>query len=57
MPKPYKDRSMKVIDEAGPVDWDKINEYFFPKHNPPVTIKAASLEEAEAKLAELDNAK
>lgn len=29
-------------------------EFFFPKHNPPVTITARNLKEAEAKLAALN---
>ncbi|MEP5514155.1 MAG: hypothetical protein ABJP87_04390 [Bauldia litoralis] len=32
-------------------------EFFFPKHNPPTTIKARNREEAEKKLADLDNHK
>lgn len=32
-------------------------DYFFPKHNPPVTIRATSREEAEEKLKDLDNDK
>lgn len=32
-------------------------EFFFPKHNPPVTVKARNREEAEKKLAELGNTK
>lgn len=32
-------------------------EFFFPKHNPPATIKAKSRAEAEKKLQELDNPK
>lgn len=43
--KGYKDRAMKVEEER---------EYFFPKHIPPVTIRAKSRDEAEEKLAELD---
>ena len=31
--------------------------FFFPKHAPPVTIYARTREEAEGKLAELDNHK
>jgi hypothetical protein len=31
--------------------------FFFPKHNPPISIEAESLEEAERTLAELDNKK
>jgi len=30
--------------------------FFFPKHNPPISIEAESLEDAERRLAELDNA-
>lgn len=49
MPKNYSDRSManKGIEE----------DYFFPKHVPPVTIRAKSRAEAEEKLKELDNTK
>ena len=32
-------------------------EFFFPKHVPPVTIKARNREEADRKLAELHNHK
>jgi low affinity Fe/Cu permease len=32
-------------------------EFFFPKHNPPITIKARNREEADRKLAELNNNK
>lgn len=31
--------------------------FFFPKHNPPVSISARTQEEAEAKLAAIDNSK
>lgn len=48
MPKSYKDRSMKVEET------DSLTEYFFPKANPPVTIRAISLEEAEEKLKALN---
>lgn len=32
-------------------------EFFYPKHLPPVTIKARNREEADRKLAELNNRK
>lgn len=40
MPKRYSDRQMKSEER----------EFFFPKANPPRTIKAHSREEAEKKL-------
>jgi hypothetical protein len=44
------DRSMAVANaNSSPV-------FFFPKHNPPVSIRAASREEAEKLLAEQDAA-
>jgi hypothetical protein len=46
--KNYKNR------QATPEEAADLETYFFPKHNPPVSIKAASREEAEAKLAALD---
>lgn len=49
MKKNYSNRQMRS-DTTGEGDL-----YFFPKNNPPVTIKAHSREEAEAKLAELKN--
>lgn len=47
MPKAYSDRQMATPEEPE-------REFFFPKHVPPVTIKAKSQEDAEEKLAELD---
>jgi len=49
MQKGYKNRAVSPEPDE--------QEYFFPKHTPPVTIKAKSREEAEEKLAALDNNK
>ena len=49
MPKAYSDRAMAHNDAE--------REFFFPKHDPRVTVKAQTREEAEAKLAALDNDK
>jgi hypothetical protein len=49
--KNYKNRQVTPEQEAD------LETYFFPKHIPPVSIKAASKEEAERKLQELDNNK
>jgi hypothetical protein len=51
MAKLYKDRQM-VTDNTGSEE-----VYFFPKHNPPISIRAKSQKEAEEKLAALDNKK
>lgn len=48
MMKDYQTKDMAQEEEQ---------EFFFPKHNPPVTIKAKTREEAEEKLQELDNPK
>lgn len=50
MKKNYKNRAMSTA-----VGWEALKEYFFPKANPPVTIKARSIEEAEEKLKALNN--
>ena len=42
MAKTYSDRSMKVEQPE--------REFFFPKANPPQTVKAKNREEAEKKL-------
>lgn len=47
----YKNRAISPEPDT------KEQEFFFPKHNPPVTIKAKNREEAEKKLATLDNQK
>ncbi|WP_350151320.1 hypothetical protein [Nitrosomonas sp.] len=47
MAKSYSDRQMKA--EV------KEQEFFFPKANPPQTISAVSLEEAEKKLVVLSD--
>lgn len=49
MAKEYSDRQMKPKAPQ--------REYFFPKEKPPVTITAASREEAEKKLAKLSDKK
>lgn len=41
-----RDRSM---DETAP---ERSQVFFFPKHNPPVSVRAASREEAERLLAD-----
>ena len=41
-PEGYSDRQMKPKRAE--------REYFFPKHNPPCTVKAKSRKEAEQKL-------
>lgn len=46
-------RNKKLTTDASEGD----NHYFFPKANPPVTITADSLEEAEAKLQKIRNKK
>jgi peroxiredoxin len=50
MKKPYSNRQM-VTDDA---NRDDVVAFFFPKENPPVTINAHTLEEAEEKLAALN---
>lgn len=40
-----------------PDDGADLQLFFFPKHVPPISIKAENREEAEKKLAELDNKK
>lgn len=50
--KGYRNRQAKPEEKSELVK----QTYFFPKHNPPVSIQAESLEEAEKQLAELDNA-
>lgn len=50
MQKSYKNRA--ITPDKG----DELQLFFFPKHNPPISIKAANREEAEQKLATLDNA-
>lgn len=45
---PASDRSMDTDQE------DRSELFFFPKHTPPVSIRATSREEAEAQLAEED---
>ena len=37
-----------------PAEEIPVELFFFPKHNPPISIKARSIEEAEEKLKELD---
>ena len=50
MVKIYKNRAMQVSrDDIGEGE----SAFFFPKANPPVTITARTIEEAEAKLLEL----
>ena len=44
MAKRYQDRQMASSERIE-------REFFFPKNNPPVTIRAVSREEAEKKLA------
>lgn len=51
-----KDYQTKEIGAEGAAPVEE-QEFFFPKHNPPVTIKAKTREEAEEKLQELDNPK
>lgn len=51
--KGYRNRQAKPEEKGERVK----QTYFFPKHNPPVSIQAESLEEAEKQLAELDNKK
>lgn len=41
------------VDNSAPVTVEE-ETFFFPKHVPPVVIKANSKEEAEKKLAALD---
>lgn len=36
---------------------DGEREFFFPRHSPPVTVRARTREEAERKLEEIDNPK
>jgi hypothetical protein len=48
MAKTYSDRQMAQPEGE--------REFFFPKHVPPVTIKASSQEEAVRKLEEMDSA-
>lgn len=45
MEKGYKNKQLVMGDEV----------YFFPKENPPISIKATSLKEAEEKLLKLKN--
>jgi hypothetical protein len=47
MAKEYKDRQMVAEGKSTQV-------FFFPKHVPPVSIEAASLEEAEAQLQAIE---
>lgn len=50
MKKGYSNRQMRTEE-------DELIEFSFPKHNPPVTVKARTREEAEAQLIALDNQK
>jgi hypothetical protein len=49
MQKAYKNRAVTPDETPDEV-------FFFPKHSPPVSIRAKSREDAEEKLKELDNA-
>lgn len=49
MKKGYSNRKMDTSPK------ENVQEYFFPKANPPVVIRARSREEAEAKLADLNS--
>lgn len=40
-----------------PAEETPLELFFFPKHNPPISVKARNIEEAEEKLKEIDNKK
>lgn len=52
MTKRYSNREMETERGEG-----RLTVFSFPKHVPPVSIEAENLEEAERKLAALDNKK
>jgi hypothetical protein len=52
MPKKYSDRNMTA--GTVPEKNDAEEAFFFPKANPPVTIRAKSRKDAEEKLSTLD---
>lgn len=49
MEKSYKNKQIKESSNK------ELKSYFFPKANPPITIEAESLEEAEKKLSIIKN--
>jgi hypothetical protein len=49
MPKIYKDRAMEIKKED--FGDDELSIFFFPKNNPPVAVRAKTIEKAEAILA------
>lgn len=55
MPKIYKDRAMEISKED--FGDDGLSLFFFPKNNPPVAVRAKTIEEAEALLGGVNNIK
>ena len=53
MKKGYENREMRTEreEEIAPAPFEDEMMFFFPKNNPPVSIKAKTIEEAEEQLA------